>query len=265
MAVDGALLQSGEHLGPAHGLGRSAVSGVEVHEEVAAGDADLEAGEVLRLLDGVLAVGDELEAVVDGAEVGDALGAEQLGHVLAAGAEKGVLSSLVVGEQPGHGADHGLGGDAGDDGGGVDVDIRAAAGEQLDGAGHVAAGELVVVDDVDGDAAVGLLLDELLEALGGAGVVALIGAVAGEGELHGLAGGDVVAGGGVAVRSGLAAAGGQGEDHGEREDERKQLFHFRVSLSSCFFSSYFLHRHWMAFAWATMFSTVMPFLASRRS
>ena len=32
----------------------------------------------------------------------------------------------------------------------MDVDIRAAAGEQLDGAGHVSAGELVVVDDVDG-------------------------------------------------------------------------------------------------------------------
>lgn len=84
----------------------------------------------------------------------------------------------------------------------MDVDIRAAAGEQLDGAGHVAAGELVVVDDVDGDAAVGLLLDELLEALGGAGVVALIGAVAGEGELHGSPEGTSSPGGGVAVRSG---------------------------------------------------------------
>ena len=41
MAVNGALLQGGEDLGPTHGLGRGAVGGVEVHEEVAAGDADV--------------------------------------------------------------------------------------------------------------------------------------------------------------------------------------------------------------------------------
>ena len=241
MAVDGALLQSGEHLGPAHGLGRSAVSGVEVHEEVAAGDTDLEAGEVLGLLDGVLAVGDELEAVVDGAEVGDALGAEQLGHVLAAGAEEGVLSSLIVGEQPGHGADHGLGGDAGDDGGGVDVDIRAAAGEQLDGAGHVAAGELVVVVDVDGDAAVGFLLNELLEAAGGAGVVALLGAVAAEDELNGVAfGGAAAVVGGARVVSAVAA-GGEGKHHDEREHECKNLFHCFTPLILCFLVFLFLN------------------------
>ena len=170
----------------------------------------------------MLAVGHQLEAVVDSAEVGDAALAEDLVHVLAAGAEEAVLSLLIVGEQPGQGRDHRGRSQAGDDAGGVDVKVDGAAGEQLEALGHVAAGELVVVVNGDLETALAALLEQLGKASGGTGVVALLSAVAAEDEFNGLAGS--VAG----VVAGVAgiAAGGKGEDHGERKDECKDLLHF---------------------------------------
>ena len=115
----------------------------------------------------------------------------------------------------------------------MNVHLDSAVHDKLKTLGHVAAGELVVVVDGDGDSAAGLLFNILLEEVRADAVVRGVGlTVAGhvDAELLVL----TVAGLGAAG-SGGAAAGAQGEDHAQCKTECEDFFHFRFSFIPLFF------------------------------
>ena len=226
--IDRALLQRGEHLAPAHRLRAGAERGVKCGEEIAAGDSDLQALQVLRRLDRMLSAGHRLKAVVDRAEIGQSFFRKNGIQKLAALSEESVLGRLIILKKPRQGADHHAVVKVCDNAGGMNVEIHGAVAEQLKTLGHIAAGKLVVREDVHCDNSAGGLLHEFFELVGDSRVYLCVCAVHGHGEF------DAV----VAIRvlelAALRTAGTQRKHQGQREDKGQRLSHFQSFLSALF-------------------------------
>ena len=209
LAVDGALLQRGEDLAPVQGGGAGAQRGEGILIDGAARSADLEAGQVIGSQDRALGVGELTEAVVERTQQGHVVVGEDLGIVIQTGLVDGGAGVGVVVKDPGGDADgealvQGAHGD-----GGVGRDIHGAVGQHLHALGRVAAGQLVIGEDVDQHGAVGGLFDQLGKLLTDLGVDLGVGAVDGHGEV------DL----GVGARRIRDAGNGQGEDAGQSQNQ----------------------------------------------
>ena len=120
---------------------------------------------------------------MEGRDVGDALRRETLGVILAAGGVDHLARLLVAVERPGDRRDRELAVDDGERAGGVGREIDAALRDHLNAHRGVAAGELIVREDVDGHVAAGALGHEVREVAGHAAVDLRVRAVDGHDEI----------------------------------------------------------------------------------
>ena len=231
LTVDHALRERGVELVEGNGGSGGAEAVSQGEPDGGFLHADALALHIGRAGDLLLVGGEVTEAELAEGEVLEALSLEQGLKVGLEGVVQNVISDFLGGQQIGDGEDLRLGNPAGQGAvGGDDGHFQRA---ELDALSHLTlAAELRVGVDLNGNGAVGQLLDLLLEEGGGDGGLVLFVAGGAELDLVGRSGGVgvgalVVAGVGAAV----AAAGSNGEDHGEGKQQSNQLFHFHLSSS----------------------------------
>jgi hypothetical protein len=172
LAVHGALLQGGEHLGEGHGRGddAKALVGGDVHGVLHG--AHLQALEVAGLLHVALAVGHVAKAVFGPGQRLETLAVELGQHLLADGAvEHGARMGLVA-EQEGNVENFGLGHKVGDGAGGAEGQLLRA---QLHGFNRLAlATQCAVVEGLHLVAAARALFDFLGKGVDGHALVRVL-------------------------------------------------------------------------------------------
>ena len=149
---------------------------------------------------------------MEGTQIGDALGLQQLGIVSAAGGVDDLAGLLIGGEGPGQGGHGHLRLQVGQHAGGVGAQVGAAHGDVLHALGAVAAGQGVVGKYVDHHVAAGALLHQIGKVVGHQRVDLGVGSVDRHGQVDFLIFAVASAG-----RLGAAAAGQTADEQGSSQ------------------------------------------------
>ena len=162
---------------------------------------------------------------MEGGDVGDALCGQSLGVVSAACGVDHLAGFGVAVKGPGDGRHGELAVDDGQGAGGVSRQVNAAHGDHFDALGGIAAGKLVVGEDVDGHIAAGALLNQLGKVAGDAAVDLGVGAVDRHDEM------DLpVPGTAVRPAPGRAAAAQENQAEGQGEQQADAALDHRTHL-----------------------------------